>query len=369
MQISWLTYKRFVILESRMGSVKDLEIISPSARDDMGTGVFHFSDRYSVFDWGEMPDHLKNKGASLCTMSAYFFERLAEKNILNHYGYLRENDGYPTSLSVLTEPTTDMMINLVRVIKPEQREEGGKVVYDYGSIRKEHGNFVIPIEVIYRNSLPRGSSVFRRLKEGTLTLQEMGLEAEPKEGDLLPRAFVDGSTKYEEFDRYPGWKELQYIAGLSDQETSVMKAYVLAINDIISEGVRSAGFSNEDGKFEFAFTPDRGIMVVDTLGTLDECRFTYNGTDVSKEIPRQWYKHSQPDWVAEIDAAKKANRKEWKKLVESRPDPLPPALKEILENLYPAVANAVIERQLFSGIPSVGEVVYEYAKFKAANMR
>jgi phosphoribosylaminoimidazole-succinocarboxamide synthase len=41
-----------------MGSVKDLEVIQKPTLTEMGIGRFVFSDRYSVFDWGEMPDHI-----------------------------------------------------------------------------------------------------------------------------------------------------------------------------------------------------------------------------------------------------------------------------------------------------------------------
>lgn len=39
-----------------MGSVKDLAVLKEPAGTETGTGRFIFSDRYSVFDWGEMPD-------------------------------------------------------------------------------------------------------------------------------------------------------------------------------------------------------------------------------------------------------------------------------------------------------------------------
>ena len=51
----------------------------------MGVGRFHFSDRYSVFDWGEMPDQIEGKGAALCLMGAYCFEQLEEKGVKTHY--------------------------------------------------------------------------------------------------------------------------------------------------------------------------------------------------------------------------------------------------------------------------------------------
>ena len=57
-----------------MGSVKDLEVIKKPKRNEMGIGRFHFSDRYSVFDWGRMPDLIEGKGEALCIMGAYCFE-------------------------------------------------------------------------------------------------------------------------------------------------------------------------------------------------------------------------------------------------------------------------------------------------------
>ncbi len=291
-----------------MGSVKDLEIITEPSRNKMGSGIFHFSDRYSVFDWGEMPDHLKNKGASLCVMSAYFFERLAASTRTHYAGV--EMDGYYVSVDRLEKPSTKMKIRLVRVIKPTPRFDGTELVgYDYSAIRNERDNFVIPLEVIYRNTLPKGSSVFRRLTEGTLILEEIGLKEQPTEGAKLPTPFIDGSTKYEAFDRYPGWKELQNLSGLNDMEVEKLRIAVLNANEIISEGMRQAGLENEDGKLEFAFDPVRSLIVVDTLGTLDECRITYNGVEISKEIPRQYYHDFQPAWVAEIARAKKAKKR------------------------------------------------------------
>jgi phosphoribosylaminoimidazole-succinocarboxamide synthase len=41
-----------------MGSVKDLTILKKPEGLQEGLGKFSFSDRYSVFDWGQMPDHI-----------------------------------------------------------------------------------------------------------------------------------------------------------------------------------------------------------------------------------------------------------------------------------------------------------------------
>ena len=81
-----------------MGSVKDLKVIEKPTPDKMGVGRFHFSDRYSVFDWGEMPDHIDGKGAALCLMGAYSFEWLdagcyisSLEMVLSRYIYVQKN--------------------------------------------------------------------------------------------------------------------------------------------------------------------------------------------------------------------------------------------------------------------------------------
>ena len=54
------------------GSVKDVYGIA-----GQGPYVFDFSDRYSIFDWGEMPDSLPGKGEALAVMGDLFFRHLA----------------------------------------------------------------------------------------------------------------------------------------------------------------------------------------------------------------------------------------------------------------------------------------------------
>jgi phosphoribosylaminoimidazole-succinocarboxamide synthase len=44
-----------------MGSVKDLEVAKKPTKTRMGVGRFHFSDRYSVFDWGKCRTTLMGK--------------------------------------------------------------------------------------------------------------------------------------------------------------------------------------------------------------------------------------------------------------------------------------------------------------------
>ena len=366
-----------------MGSVKDLAVDVAPTEKEMGSGLFVFSDRYSVFDWGEMPDHVPYAGASRCMTSAYFFENLLAGGVMSHYEGLTDDSGRTyTTFSEKAAPSTRMKIDLVRVVKPEPIVKGtGVIGYNYSFFRQARnngeGSFVIPLEVIYRNTLPKGSSVFRRLKEGTLSLKTMGLTEMPREGETLPHMVTDVSTKFERHDRYPkenggesAYTFFNGMGGLTDVETEQMAHMLGKVNKVITEGLSKAGLYNDDGKIELAFMPDRELMVVDALGTLDECRFTYGEEriELCKEIPRQYYRRTQPEWVAEIDRAKKSGEESWRSLVRSGPRPLPSQLLEILSHAYGSFGNAILERQMFD-VPSLPEVAAEYQKFKDLEMK
>jgi len=103
-----------------MGSVKDLEVIKKPTRDIMGIGRFHFSDRYSVFDWGEMPDHIDGKGEALCIMGAYCFEQLERKGVKTHYRGLVDANGKVVKFKELKQPSSIMEVCLVNVTSRKQ---------------------------------------------------------------------------------------------------------------------------------------------------------------------------------------------------------------------------------------------------------
>jgi phosphoribosylaminoimidazole-succinocarboxamide synthase len=216
---------------------------------------------------------------------------------------------------------------------------------------------------MYRNGLPEGSSVFRRLEKG-LKPEDLGLDHYPKPGEKLERPIFDVSTKLEEKDRYITWLEAQKIAGLTDQEILEIKEELHSVNDLITQMAAKAGLENEDGKIELAFDPKRELMVVDVVGTLDECRFTYQGLHVSKEIARQYYKKTR--WYGDVEEAKKRADAEgiedWRKLCKSQPPRLDSHLKRIICNLYMAAANELTRLDLFDA-PRLMDVLKEYKTY------
>ena len=347
-----------------MGSVKDLEVIKKPIKDAMGVGRFHFSDRYSVFDWGEMPDFIDGKGAALCMMGAYCFERLEERGVRTHYRGLVDKSGKVVRFDELEQPSSVMEISLVNAYRPKAYVQDGKLKYDYGVYTPELRNFLIPLEIIYRNGLPEGSSVFKRLEQGLITVEELGLDHYPKAGEWLAKPIFDVSTKLEEGDRYVSWVEAQRIAGLTDREVGEVKTLLLEVDGLISELAGRAGLVNEDGKIELGFDPLRRLMVVDVVGTLDECRFTYDGLHVSKEIARQYYRKT--DWFRDVEEAKKKAEKEgvsdWKKLCKTKPPKLDPKLKTIIGEVYMATANDVTSRKLFD-VPNLADTVRKFSRY------
>jgi phosphoribosylaminoimidazole-succinocarboxamide synthase len=344
-----------------MGSVKDLEVIKKPTTDTMGIGRFHFSDRYSVFDWGEMPDQIDGKGKALCMMGAYCFERLEERGIKTHYKGLVDATGRVAKFRELGQPSNTMEVSLVNVYKPELYSEQGKLVYDYSVYTPKMRNYLIPLEIIYRNGLPEESSVFKRLEQGETTLQDLGLDHYPQLGETFTKPVFDVSTKLEQRDRYVSWEEAQRIAGLTNVELIAVKSVLSKVNDIITEMACRARLENEDGKIELAFDEARKLIVVDVVGTLDECRFTYESFHVSKEIARRFYKKTS--WYADVEEAKKSAEakgiKDWKSLCKSQPSKLNPQLKRFISQMYMAAANEFTIRRLFD-VPPLAKIVTEY---------
>jgi phosphoribosylaminoimidazole-succinocarboxamide synthase len=332
-----------------MGSVKNLSVIEEPTESKSGVGFFEFSDRYSVFDWGEMPDHIPNKGSSLAIITSHFFEILRKRGIPNHYlGAVINGESF--DLYKVDKPFNTIKVKLVRVVRPKIKNRG----YDYSVYKNVSKNFLIPMECIYRNSVPEGSSFWERYNRG-----EIKYKGEITPNVPLEKPILDVSTKLEETDRYLQWKEAREISNLDPDQIEEIKSLLSNVNDIITEETKKAGIINQDGKLEFAID-DRGfIMVVDALGTLDECRFIFNEIALSKEVLRKHYRKSK--WYKKVKKAKEKKEKDWKSLVKVQPDPLPAKLKKVVSEMYQSVANLISGKEFFD-VPSLDKIVKKLSK-------
>jgi phosphoribosylaminoimidazole-succinocarboxamide synthase len=326
-------------------SVKEFRVEREATPTELGRGAFVFTDDYSVFDWGKMPDAIPNKGASLCAMGAFNFELLEAAGVPTHYRGVVTN-GEVAPVDEVVDPPREMAIDLTQV--PELPRDGRD--YDYDAYFGAAGeNYLIPLEVVFRNTVPVGSSLRSRARPEEFGL---GYDEWPDEVVDLPEPVVEFSTKLEESDRYLDRDEADRLAGDVDIEDLTDTA--LAVNEIVSERAREAGLVHEDGKIE-CFSHDGTVHVADVVGTFDENRFSYEGQELSKEVLRQYHKRTQPEWVEAVDEAKARAKAEdvadWKSLCEVRPEPLPEHVVDAARDLYAAGANAYLGRELFEAPP------------------
>jgi phosphoribosylaminoimidazole-succinocarboxamide synthase len=344
-----------------MTSVKDFRVETPPMPGELGLGAFVFTDDYSVFDWGKMPDQIDQKGASLCSMGASNFELLEREGIGTHYeGVMTPStDGtvdLDTALATGTAPRK-MRIELTQV--PDLPFHGEDTTdpsgYDYDAYHEAAGeHYLVPLEVVFRNRVPVGSSLRERTNP-----EDHGLAAEewPDEPVDLADPVIEFSTKYEQQDRYLSRAAADRIAGRADLDD--IEVVARAVNRLVTERASDAGFVHQDGKIECLY--HRGeVRVADVVGTFDENRFAYDGQQVSKEVLRQYHKRTQPDWVAAVSAAKRdADRRgvaDWKSLCNVTPDPLEESVLETARDLYCAGTNAYVGRDVFEA-PSLEAAV------------
>jgi len=328
-----------------MTSVKEFRVSEPATAEALGRGAFVFTDDYSVFDWGKMPDAIPNKGASLCAMGAANFERLEAAGVPTHYrGVVSGGEVVP--LADAAVPPREMAIELTQV--PDLPHEGRE--YDYDAFHAEAGdNYLIPLEIIFRNTVPVGSSLRDRADPADVDLDLAEWPAEPVD---LPEPVVEFSTKFEESDRYLTPAEADEIAGSADVE--VLARVAGRVNDVVTETAAEADLTHEDGKIECLYV-DGEVRVADVVGTFDENRFSYDGQQLSKEVVRQYHKRTQSAWVEAVQAAKTAAKEQdvadWRTICERDPDPLSAHVVDAVRDMYAAGANAYIGRELFDAPP------------------
>ncbi len=333
-----------------MGSVKELEVEEPAGSEDLGRGVFHFTDDYSVFDWGKMPDEIPGKGRSLCTMGAFNFELLESEGVSTHYRGVLE-DGDVSELSDAVDAPRKMEVDLAQVPDLPHSDDG----YDYSAFHAAAGScYLVPLEVVFRNSVPVGSSLRSRR-----TPEEVGLDLDswPEEHVELREPVIEYSTKFEEKDRYLSEGEAREISGLDD--LTPLEEVARDVNRVVTGRAGEVEFTHLDGKIE-CFYHDGEVMVADVAGTFDENRFLYSDLQLSKEYVRQHYRRYDPDWVEAVDDAKHEAEErgvaDWRPLCEIQPKPLSEELVQLTSDIYRSGCNHYTGDTWFDA-PALDDVV------------
>jgi phosphoribosylaminoimidazole-succinocarboxamide synthase len=360
-----------------MGSVKDLLVLEPAYENHPGVGNFVFSDRYSVFDWGEMPDHITGKGRALAVMAAFNFEQLEKRGIRTHYQGLVGTSGKLTRFGDLEEGSgglATMQVSLARVYHPIVREfwngEHVEVRYDYTFFQRNRGrinNYLVGLEIIFRNGLPLGSSVFKRIEranepERREIFRELGVKKPPEPGQMLPSPVMSYTTKLEAGDRELGRKEAYRLSGLRRRAFGGLDEVAMGVNNAITEQAERTGFAHYDGKIETVWND--GLLVCDVIGTFDENRFSFRGEQISKEVLRQWYKRNQPEFAAACEKWKKTGPG-WQKSCDVKPRNLPKEFALLASQMYMSGCNHYTGRRIFDS-PPLEEVMDRLDSYKVA---
>jgi phosphoribosylaminoimidazole-succinocarboxamide synthase len=286
--------------------------------------VFNFSDRYSVFDWGEMPDHVPSKGLALAKFTKKIYRALEEKGVRTH---------------LLEIPVADNEI----AVRPYEVVRG-----TYTSMKQEE-NLFIPLEVIFRLGVARGSSLLKR-------------SAEYQEGQRFDQPMIEFTTKLERFDRPLTHEEAKLLGGFRDGEWKNLlyttKSIALFLNDVFLR----AGIELWDGKVEFAFGKtidgNRTIVLVDSIGP-DELRLSKDGVQLSKEIMRQYYRKTS--WFQIMEAGKKEFGIDFKNRIPA-PDKLPTPFLEAVSYLYTILAAVILsdDKQVLASVDKLLPMLKEY---------
>jgi phosphoribosylaminoimidazole-succinocarboxamide synthase len=352
------------------GSVKNVR-----GTDGASPYIFEYSDRYSIFDWGQMPDLLKDKGESLAFLAWFFFDylgkpenwkswqspaafkesktlaRLREKGVSHHALGLVGGDLKALSLArEIMAPSRCLAVKPVRVLRPVSHVEGGKVAWDYSMYAERPVNALVPLEVIFRFGVPDGSSLLKRVDDISYC-RDIGLAKAPKAGDRFDAPVIEFSTKLENKDRYISYAEARDIAGLSDDELNELRNLTSLIALRMKDIFADIGVELWDGKLEFAFAADRSFMLVDSIGP-DELRLMTGGVHLSKETLRGAYR--QTSWLAALEKAKdladQRGEMDWKKIcteeLGATPPLLSPVIKERAEMIYKSLSRALSSKFL-----------------------
>jgi phosphoribosylaminoimidazole-succinocarboxamide synthase len=290
-------------------STKNLHVIEPPTPTRTGIGVFEYTDHYTVFHYGRMPDAIPGKGEATCRMAAFNFALLEAAGIPTHFRRFIPPNRIEFDLGRLPNPGT-------------------------GPLSADEANRLIPIQVLFRNELPQGSSVHRRLASGALAPADLGLDNAPAVGEKLPHPIIEYATMLDDTNRFVTPPQAQRLAALDDDQFQTMRAKAVAVNEALSAHARTRGLDHCDGKVEFLLSDHRRLVVADSPGTPDESRLLFQGVHCGKQVLRNWYVDSGLEVPTSRLIAQGVPRSRW-----PRPAPLPSEFVSVMSDLYRSLSQ------------------------------
>jgi phosphoribosylaminoimidazole-succinocarboxamide synthase len=371
--------------------------------------LFAFTDDYSVFDYGKMPDRIRGKGSALAMMTAYCFEQLENparweqlsrssswdklggkktKGLLvktplgrqlmsnglrTHYKGLIDQKGRSVTTDKLDTPSNLLLVEAVPVLSPKQTLMGDQVVWNYNEFHQKAGGYLIPLENVFRFGIPKGSSLLERVQQDPSYARQLGLSTSPKEGSWLPFPILEFFTKLEPSDRYLALETAVNFSGLSNTEFTELMQETLLIAVFLYDLFYEKGLELWDGKLEYIRTR-KGLVLADSI-TPDELRLTCKGMQLSKELLRQYYKNQDSAFYQAITRAKKVSqgpKRSLRTVVQRRfgirPRKLEHEFLETIEIIYRSLAQRITSLDIFGKTLELQELLPILAQWKLGNV-
>jgi phosphoribosylaminoimidazole-succinocarboxamide synthase len=356
--------------------------------------LFQFTDDYSIFDWGKMPDAIENKGRALALMGAWFFERLCrpdawsepaaagfdrdylaglascpamsslqEFGLSTHFQGLFDENGERLTLKKAAACTSAvyMQVRRARVLQPRDFQVLNQSVFYYPPADSSIATRLVPLEVVFRFGMPDGSSLTGRLQRDPAYAKVLGLKSLPAEGEMFDRPVLEFFSKLEPKDRLLSLQEALLISGLNESQFKDLAERAQLIALACYRIFARCGIELWDGKLEFILHKG-ALELADSIGP-DELRLLFRGSQLSKEMIRQVYRGST--WESALKQAQKLaserGASDWKSICTSElkasPQPLEPGTKAVVNQLYGVLTNLISGEALFADHLQLDEFV------------
>lgn len=316
------------------GSVKNIY-----QADDPALLWFEYTDDFSVFDWGKMPDPIPGKGETLARLGEWFFDRLSDPEEWKALGLKDDSDvarWLPMAHHFQRREGNRLQVRKVEIPGLKADTVGGSLVYDYGYPPQPRQ--LIPLEVLFRFGVPAGSSLLQRKDWYPFDIHE---------GAEFEQPLIEFSTKLETKDRVISYQEAALILKGNTDTLAELYGRTRAVAFFLQRTFAKRGLKLWDGKLEWALLDGR-MTLVDSIGP-DELRVSQGDAVLSKQFLRDFYLDSP--WYKALQEggaiARQRGTEDWKRIVQQElnqePPPLSAPYKEAAQALYATFLELVVE--------------------------
>jgi len=300
---------------------------------------FEYTDDYSVFDWGKMPNKIPGKGEVLARLGEFFFNAIQDPARWKELGLSEDpsiSRWLPMRHHFLKRQDNRLLMTKVHVPVLKADSVGGTLVYDYGY--PPQPRHLVPLEVLFRFGVPAGSSLLQRKDWYPFDIYE---------GAEFEQPLIEFSTKLETKDRVISYQEAALILKGNTDTLGEIYGRTRALAMFLQKLFASRGMKLWDGKFEFGMI-DGKICVVDSIGP-DELRVSRGDAVFSKQFLRNFYLGSP--WYEAVHKAQKDAKQRgtenWKDIVKNEmkqePKPLSPLYLDAATALYQDFHSIIVE--------------------------